>query len=229
MREFELAASYDREGNVPGALNRLRVALELYPENVRAHLLLGAIHGKREDFAAAEASMREAVRLLSERGPEAGSMMPVAQDALALALSRQERWDEAIPLFREAASDPLNTHPELAWYHLGEAYYEKGDYAEALTALSQAVRVQPRYCVAHFLIGKVHFAMDALEPAEEAFTRSLEADQRCDAFQDAWKLRGETRARLGDREGAIHDFERCVQLAERSEAGLACKRFLEAD
>ena len=70
--------------------------------------------------------------------------------------------------------------------------------------------------------------MKAHEDAERALTSAIEADARCASFQDAWHLRGETRMKLGGREDARADFERCVELAPQSEAGKACARYLEA-
>jgi tetratricopeptide (TPR) repeat protein len=70
-------------------------------------------------------------------------------------------------------------------------------------------------------------AQSLLAQADEALTHALEVDRdECRALQDAWLLRGETRARLGRREEAIADFERCVELDANTEAGQACAGFL---
>ena len=57
-------------------------------------------------------------------------------------------------------------------------------------------------------------ALEQSEPAQERLDRLLELeDQTCQRMQAAWRLRGEVRATLGNREGAITDFERCVELS----------------
>lgn len=226
MREFTLAASLREEGNIPGALERLRIALELDPGNARAHLLLGYIHLERKDYPRAEQALRQGIALLAEREDMAATLAE-ARNVLGVVLLEQERHDEAIPLLRAAASDMLNHAPWYAWGNLGRAYYEKGDYAQAKEALEQAVRVQPRFCLGHYQLGRTLFAMEDFEAAEAALTRSLEADERCERFyQEAWALRGETRARLGEREDAIADFERCLELGPDTTAGQTCERFL---
>ena len=53
-REFQLAASLRDEGQVAGAIEHLRKALELDPDNAEAHLLLGFIQMERRDFENAE-------------------------------------------------------------------------------------------------------------------------------------------------------------------------------
>lgn len=227
MRELTLAASLREEGNIPGAIEHLRTALELDPGNARAHLLLGYIHIERGDYALAETFLRRGVELLSEQ-PDMAATLAEARNMLGVALIHQERYDEAIPLLREAASDMLNHAPWYAWGNLGWAYYEKGEYPAAKEALEEAVRVQPRFCLGHFQLGRTLFAMERFEEADEALTRALEADERCERFfQDAWALRGEVRARLGRREDAIADFERCVGLGTETEAGQTCQRLLE--
>jgi tetratricopeptide (TPR) repeat protein len=227
MREFTLAASLRDEGNVPGALEHLRVSLELHPENARAYLLLGYIHLERNDYPRAEEALRKGVELLGDE-PDMAATLAEARNLLGVTLIHQERFDDAIPLLRQSAADMLNHAPWYAWGNLGWAYYEKGEYQQAKEALEQAVRVQPRFCLGHYQLGRTLFAMERFEEAEEALTLALEADERCERFyQDAWALRGETRARLGRRDEAIGDFERCVELGARTEAGESCQRFLQ--
>ena len=226
MREFTLAASLREEGNIPGALEHLRVALDLDPDNARAHLLLGYIHLERKDYPKAEQALREGIRLLAER-EDMQATLAEAKNVLGVVLIEQERYDQAIPLLREAASDMLNHAPWYAWGNLGWAHYEKGEYPQAKEALEQAVRIQPRFCLGHYQLGRTLFAMEEFEEAEEALTDALEADERCERFyQDAWALRGETRARLGQREDAVADFERCIELGADTQAGETCQRFL---
>jgi len=67
------------------------------------------------------------------------------------------------------------------------------------------------------------------ERAEDSLTRGLEvADESCQNLQDAWHLRGQARARLGRRDDAIGDFERCVELSASTPTGRACETYLEA-
>jgi len=226
MREFQLANTLREEGNVPGALMRLQRALELDPNNARAHVLLGYIHLGREDYPRAESALQRAIELLEEQnmsGP-----LAEARNLYGVLKIHQGHYDEAITMLQESASDMLNTAPWYAWGNLGWAYYEKQEYEQAIEVLQQAVRNQPRFCLGYYLMGKTYFAMEQFEEAEASLTEALSADERCEnAFQDAFRLRGETRARLGQREDAVTDLERCVELGPRTEAGRGCRRLLE--
>ena len=81
------------------------------------------------------------------------------------------------------------------------------------------------------VLGRAYFETEAFEDAEMALGRSVEVDPSCSTsprLQNAWRLRGETRARLGYRDDALTDFERCVELGPESPDGRACQRQLDA-
>jgi tetratricopeptide (TPR) repeat protein len=230
MTELRLAATLEEEdaaGNRPAVIEHLLRAVELDRENVRAHLMLGFVLMRGQEWETAERSIREGIRLLEERRDEQ-ALLAEARNMLGLLYIHRERYDDAIPILRQSATELTNRAQHFAWGNLGWAYLEKGEHTRALDALQQAVRIQPRYCVGWYRIGQVHVAQERFEQAEQSLTRALEADERCSRFyQDAWRLRGEVRARLGHREDAVADFERCVELSASSEAGQACRRFLE--
>jgi len=226
MHEFQLAAGLREEGNVAEALVHVERALEIDSTNPRAHLLLGLIYLGRAGHAEAETHVRRAIELLEAR-TDFRSVLAEARNVLGTILIHQRQYGEASTVLRQSATDPLNTAPFYAWGNLGWAYYENHQYDDSLDALRQAVRIQSRFCVGHYLMGQTLFAMERFEPAEDALTLALEADPRCEAYQEAWKLRGETRARLGQNTDAVDDFERCVELGGQTEAGRACQRFLD--
>jgi len=212
---------------VPAAIERLRRALELDPENAEAELLMGYIQMERHNTTSAEEHLRAGVDLLIAAERE-GATLAEARNIWGLSLITLERCDDAIEPLRAAAMDELNRAPHLAWGNLGLAQICLHDDEAALQALGEAVRVQPRFCVGYFRMGQVYFRQDQLEDADRALTESIDADPSCaERYQEAYALRGEVRARLGRREAAMSDFEHCVELGARSEAGRSCQHFLE--
>lgn len=229
-RELELAAALHEEGNVPGTIGHLRQALELDPENAEAHLLMAMIQAQRGNTPVAETHAREGVDLLVAQERQ-GATLAEARNLLGNVLLERGKHEEAADVLLLAATDEMNTAPHLAWGNLGRVYLEWSRPAQAIEPLRNAVQVQPRFCVGHHLLGRAYFEMGRFDDAEAALVNALEADPTCaDApqLQSAWRLRGETRARLGRHADAVADLERCVALGADSSDGRACQRLLDA-
>ena len=228
FREFQLAASLRDEGQTASAIEHLRKALDLDPNNAEAHLLLGFIQMERRDYANAEQHLSTAIRLLQKQDRE-GSILAEARNIYGLCLIELGRYDDAIAALRQSAADELNTAPHLAWGNLGLAQFHLGEYQETVKSTMEAVRIQPRFCVGYYTMGRALWRMQQLEDAERALVSALEADPACGQsreLQGAWRLRGEVRARLGHRRDAIDDLERCVELDPYSNDGRMCQTLL---
>ncbi len=229
QKEYELAVGLMGEHNTAAAFEHLFKAIELDRKNPEAHLLLGNLYLLREDFDTAEAELRVARELGEENDAYGEPFVSEVDNSLGVTLVHMKRYDDAISVLRGAASNILNRNPHLAWGNLGWAYYEKGQFDAAIEALAQSVRQQARFCLGFYRLGKTYVAVRDFERAEDALTRCLEvSDTGCRNLQDAWHLRGEARAKLGLRQDAIADFERCVEIASDSDAGRACQGYLEA-
>lgn len=235
MKQYELAIGLQGEGNTPGAFQTLYKALEIDPNNAKAHLLLGTMFlvsredNPKEYDTKAEQQFREVLKIQASdlRQPEQ-SLVSDARNGLGVLYIHQQRYQEAIDELQKAISDLFNRDAYMAWGNLGWAYLELKAYPKAIDALVRSVRLLPHFCVGYFRLGKAYAATKEFEKAEQAFTQAIEADERCGKFQDAWHLRGETRMNLGLRDDARADFERCAELDARTDAGKSCKRFLEA-
>ncbi len=228
-REFQLAASLRDEGQVAGAIEHLRKALDLDPDNAEAHLLLGFIQMERRDYQNAAHHLSISIELL-EKQKRDGSILAEARNIYGLCLIELGRYDDAIVVLQESAMDELNTAPHLAWGNLALAQFQLGDYQETLKSTVEAVRIQPRFCVGYYTMGRALWRMQQLKDAERALVSALEADPACGQareLQGAWRLRGEVRARLGHRQDAVDDLERCVELDPYSNDGRMCQALLE--
>lgn len=236
--EYQLAVGLLGESNVAGAYEHLTEAIRLDPDNAEAHLLLGNLRLFRSDHTNAEASFREAIAA-NERLGTSGipALRSDALNSLGVLYIHEERLDEAVEVLTEAAADPLNHTPHLAWGNLGWARYLRHEYDEALIALDQALRSQPGFCVGWYRLGQVYFDMgeaatgeEGYAHADEALTHAIEVEsEECQQLQDAWLLRGRSRMALGRPEDAVADFERCVELDRSTESGRACATLLDAD
>jgi type IV pilus assembly protein PilF len=229
QKEFDLAAGLRNEGQTASAIEHLRKALELDPDNAEAHLLLGFIQMERRDYPNAEQHLSTGIKLL-EKQKRAGSTLAEARNIYGVCLIELGRYDDAIEVLRESATDELNTAPHLAWGNLGLAQFHLGEYQETVKSTMEAVRIQPRFCVGYYTMGQALWHLQQLKDAERALVSALEADPSCGQsrqLQGAWRLRGEVRARLGHRRDAIADLERCVELDPYSNDGRMCQSLLE--
>lgn len=230
FREFQLAASLRDEGQTAPAIQHLRIAIELDETNAEAHLLLGFIQMERQDYPNAEQHLSTAIKLL-EKQKRGGSILAEARNIYGLCLIELARYEDAIVVLRESASDELNTAPHLAWGNLGLAQFHLGEYQETVKSTMEAIRIQPRFCVGYYTMARALWHLQQLRDAERALVSALGADPSCaksTQLQGAWRLRGEVRARLGHRQDAIDDLERCVELDPYSNDGRMCQTLLEA-
>jgi tetratricopeptide (TPR) repeat protein len=226
MAQFRLAGSLHQEGNTPAALARLNEAIRLDDENGEAYLLRGwLLLSELHRASDAEADLRKGIGVLEAR--EASHTLAEAHNMLGLSLLEQELYDEAIAEFERSAADVLNQQPATAWANLGRAYFEMDAFDDAIAAYLRAVELNPQFCVAYFLLGQTYFAQEQFEEAETVLSSAIESHPACERYQTAYRLRGEVRARLGERDDAVSDLERCVELNGSNEDGLACRQLLD--
>lgn len=229
QREYDLGVGLWQEHNMAGSFEHLLGAIRLDPDNAEAHLLLGNLYMiHRHDYEQAEHHFREAMRA-NVAAPVRAGMEADAKNSLGVLYIHAERYPDAVSILRESASDIMNREPAVAWTNLGWAYLEQHQLREAFDALQQAVQLSPQLCMAWYRMAQVRTAQEDWAQAEESLTRGLEVeDPTCQSLQAAWRLRGEVRARLGHREEAIADLERCVELSSDTEDGQGCRRLLES-
>lgn len=228
-REFQLAASLRDEGQTASAIEHLRNAIQLDPKNAEAHLLLGFIQMERRTYQNAETHLATAIELLQKQ-QSGGSTLAEARNIYGLCLIELGRYDEAVAVLRESATDELNAAPHLAWGNLGLAQFHLAEYQETVSSTMEAVRIQPRFCVGYYTMARAFWRLQQLKDAERALVGALGADPSCSKsveLQGAWRLRGEVRARLGHRRDAVADLENCVELDPYSNDGRMCQTLLE--
>jgi tetratricopeptide (TPR) repeat protein len=234
MKQYELAVGLHGEGNTPGAFQTLFKALEMDPDNPKAHLLLANLFLlQREDNPGydekSEHHFREVQRIQSgETAHQERSLMADSHNGLGVLYIHQKRYREAVAELMKAVEDLFNRDAYMAWGNLGWAHLELQDYKKAIDALVRSVKLHPRFCVGYYRLARAYLKTREYAKAEQASTQALEVDERCAGFQEAWHLRGEARLNLGLRDDARADLERCVELDANTDAGKACSRYLEA-
>lgn len=228
--EFDLGVGLMNEGSTAGAFEHLLRSVQLDPDNAEAHNVLGVLFTARHDYTKAEEHLRAAIHAASAHAEDQRpSLSAELHNNFGVLYMEQERWDDAIRELRLAANDLLYTTPYLAWANLGWSLHKKGDEHGALSALTHSVELQHDFCLGYLRLGTVYLSTGQPQDAENALTHVVEVpNTTCNHLQDAWQLRGEARARLGERDDAGTDFERCVELGPDTDAGRTCRRLLDA-
>ena len=95
------------------------------------------------------------------------SRSPEALFEIGLKALGQDRYEEAIPVFRQALE--LNPSLLVARYDLGVAYFSLGKNAEAREAFEEVLRVNPQHLFAAYFLGRVDLAEGHLDEAIRRF------------------------------------------------------------
>ncbi|MCA9648531.1 MAG: tetratricopeptide repeat protein [Myxococcales bacterium] len=173
------------------------------------------------------AQARESFVAAAEHYPEGAAGRGRAQNSLAVVDLFFHDHEGAIEDSRAALEQRFYADRYSALANLGWAYYNLGDLVSATNELRQAVLLNPDFCVARYRLAQVYLDTDQLEAALEQAQQVVE-DPRC-PIQDAHRIAGVARLRLGDEAGAREAFGTCVSLAPRSCLARDCSRFLGTD
>ncbi|MNX23539.1 chaperone protein DnaJ [compost metagenome] len=196
-----LGRLYEEEGLLAEAQTTYETLLAKEP-SPHAYVLLGSLHLKRENLAAAERHLKEATRL------DPGN--PTALTLLADAYVKDERYDEAVGYYRRAMPlDPSNA--ELP-YRLGMLHQINRDPDQALAAYRKALTLNPRHRAALIQLGTLLSERGDASNALTQFERAAVL-----GYEDA-DLHFRIAAlylRLGDSTPAIREFEVAFRQAER--------------
>jgi type IV pilus assembly protein PilF len=244
---YEIALGSAQNGSFDDAKKQLELALEAIPEHGNAHYLMGLIllHEGRTIVEFIESEMcltdeaADAQRLRADElhrvAHESFSAAAAAYDQNDPGLGRAYNSMAVVSLYfhdyaraREELENALATQFYTEKYsalaNLGWAYYEQGDLVQAMTELRQSVLMNPDYCVGRYRLAQVYLDYEMTEQALEEAERVV-ADDRC-PIQDAHRVVGIARMRLGQQKSASAAFQDCLELAPRSCLANACRQFM---
>lgn len=159
-----LAHAYQTTGNLKGArlvVDQIRNVFER--ESAQLDLLEGSLLLGEERF-------KKALELFKKVEKEAGDQ-PNLHLRIANAYLNLNRLDDA----KQAILKELKVNPEevVAHFTLGQVYFQKLQYEEALDSFMNAVGLLYYYPAAHFFIGESLYALGQYEKAIEVYNTCL--------------------------------------------------------
>jgi predicted CXXCH cytochrome family protein len=160
------ARSLLESGEARAAIEQLRRARALEPDNPRTLADLGAALAVIKEFAEAAAVLEQAIKLDAD--------IPVAHNSLGTAWLGLGSNNEAMAAYREA----IRVRPDYAHAHvnLGITLAETKRLREARTSFEEALRHDPRSWGAHHNFGLLLLELRETEAAASHFQKAIESN-----------------------------------------------------
>lgn len=160
------------------ALEELRKAIQIYPENHRAHFQLGMIlNGRVKSYDEAIEHFRKAANLRPDDG-EYWYYLGAAHQNQAAKLRTEGDPESARQHFtqaKEALSEAVSVdeyHAE-AHYRLGQIHHELGEISSAIDAYSNAVHADPTLAKAYNQLGGLYAEYAFLDEAAQVLRNGV--------------------------------------------------------
>ena len=219
----DLGTAYLKEGNAPGAVEALRVATRLNPQNATAWERLALAYMASTAHELAEEAIDKAIKQGTSEEP---ARVVYNYGLLLVKLGRNE---EALQQFELTLSDLTYRTPAKALNSKGFTLYELGRYDEAIETLSDAVRRVPKLCQARFHRGLAYRATNQQQEALDDFETVIQTcgDNAMGAYYHAAEalfVLGETAAgciylRTALRDAESEVFAKQIRALTKKEGG----------
>ncbi len=210
---FERAANeFYRGGDPEQAMANYRKALELNPNNSRAHQRLGfLVYHVKHQFAEGIQHTTEALRL------DPGNSM--AHSDLSVALLNQGRFEAALPHLEAAlATTSLNPEPqyqaETIRTTLGQTLLKLGQYPAAVAQLQLVVDSKPDRPEARYVLALGLVLQGRLEDGLRHYRQAVKATPSVDTSVTLHDLLAAQLAKVRRYPEAIQHARRALELAE---------------
>ncbi|MCP4005649.1 MAG: tetratricopeptide repeat protein [bacterium] len=145
-----------------------------------------------------------------------------------------ERWGDAIELFKRLAEDPSFIRPSRALVNLGWAQYNSGDFKSAKHSFQRALISDPNNHVAHLDLGILYYEEGSLVEAISEFSQAAEILQARTVKKGFGPVEAEVRFRaaqaqikLGKRKQALKQLEMASKLGGKGEWGRKSREYLD--
>jgi tetratricopeptide (TPR) repeat protein len=198
---IQRGAELEKAGRLDDAIREHETALAIDPNNVQVHANLLSLFGRIGDAAKAKQHFDAVIKLNPDR--------PDAWYDYGVLLFEEKRYTEAEEAFRHALSG--NPYYAEAHNNLGAIYEQQGKLADAAREFREAIAERPDYSLARFQLGRILVNQSKYEEAIHQLLRTLTSeDEKTTVYLYALAA---TYARSGDREHALHYFEKARNSA----------------
>ena len=193
-----LGSEYFKQKNYQKALRHYQEAVRIRPGHGIFHNNLGMAMGVTGDVEGAEAEFRKALSL--DRG------IAAAFNNMGIVYYQRGDYGKAASVFRYSARKKPDAR---AWFNCGNAEIKMGRNLEAADAFRGALRCDPDYAEAHYMLGvaseKIGMNKEAIESLQMA--TALKPDHAM-----AYYMLAEVYKKTGDSKMALWYLEKAAEL-----------------
>ncbi len=129
LRRYNLAIKFTENGMIELATNSVKKSIEVKPDLLKSHVLLGFLYLEQEEPDNALATFNRALELDSHSND--------AKTGLGGALIMKGNIDKAIEILKDAAVS--NPYAQMTYYELGKAYELKGEKDKSIEMYKKAI------------------------------------------------------------------------------------------
>ena len=155
---LELAVNYFQQNQLKIALNEVDNAIQTDPDFAQAHMMRGIILMDAGQTAAAESSLRQALRI-SPNDPD-------VNNSLGWFLCQQGREAESFPYFNTAAAAPFYASPAKPLQNAGICALRIKNAKQAEAYLARANAIEPNQAAIIFNLAKAYLAIGEYDRAK---------------------------------------------------------------
>lgn len=162
---YHLGRYYFEDKRYEEALSAFKTVFKFQPDHFKAHYYAGLVYESQNEMAPAQQEFQAAINII-ERA-QARYAWPYAEMGRLLCNEGEEArglgW-----LYRAVRHDPASPY---AHYHYAKALFRRGATEEVKQALLSAIKLDPGYGDAYYLLARYYQKTGAAQLAKETFAR----------------------------------------------------------
>jgi Tfp pilus assembly protein PilF len=177
---LNLASSYIKKNNIPGAIEELNLAAKLEPDAIEPHAILALLYSIQGNAEQANSEYEFALKAAAKKEP--GNIQ--VYKSLGAVYLRQGKLNEALKAYKLATE--ISPGDAQAHFYLASVYNELKDSRPAEEELRQAIKLNPDYHEALNFLGYLYIEQNKnLEEAEALVRKALSLDPENGAYIDS--------------------------------------------
>ena len=215
---MRIGTSFLQQRNYAAAIRELELAEKKDPRSPQIQNNLGLAYFMKDRFDLAELHLRQALSLKPD--------YTEARNNLARVLIEEAKYNEAIVALKQVTSDLTYEDVEKGWNNLGLAYFRKGDYRAAKTALANSIKINRDDCYAQSMFGRAQLEQADFQQAAESLDRAVTICQK-QQFDEPHYYSGLAYLKLGDTGKAVARMEEVMKLYPNGDYAKKAKSILQ--